>query len=739
MLYPKNFLQQLDKQRNRITYARIISLSFDERPQEMIEGRVTSGSINIDGASAIRRSCQLSMISPEVDVSDFYWTINTKFKLSIGIENHIDNNYPDIIWFEQGIYLITSFNSSYSTNSYTINISGKDKMCLLNGEVGGSLGSSVDFGTIEQEYSPGVWKKIKMPIKDIIREMVHAYAGEPFHNIIINDLEKYGMTLQEYRYNDPMFLLRKVGSNEYSQAFIDGKIKVKWNNEEKTLTDLNTEDSNFIFESLSEDFNSPSLNSSIVYYPSDKNTEEYKYTIARIDYGETAGYTEGALVYPSDLIANIGESITSVLDKIKNFLGEFEYFYNLEGQFIFQEKKNYISTDWSPLAKDGDGKTYVKDLNANDELVYSFNNSELFTSFNNTPNIANLKNDFSVWGTRKGVSGDNLPIHMRYALDVKPISYKTIEVADEDLKDYNRVNNMNLKGQTSITYLASDVYNKNSDIEYKCDWRELIYRMALDYNKYNHLDDFENRVAAANPTLYPTGKTEYEQYYIDLQGFWRELYNPFLSQEILWLEEQIKNNPNKQEVLEEQLKNKKEQCKKYYLDINNSLQGWAKAVYETPESLIFWFDFMEAQGELEQFSVPALGARTKVTNDNSVKAIYYRETPNIIFQSGVSGSGEQSGYRYINVPSALSMFSKSTQGRSAKETIDNLLYNHSYCIESISATTIPIYYLDANSRIYINDTESGIEGDYIISKLSLQLSYNGTMNITATKAAPKLL
>jgi hypothetical protein len=37
------------------------------------------------------------------------------------------------------------------------------------------------------------------------------------------------------------------------------------------------------------------------------------------------------LVYDGDLIANIGESITSVLDKIKKMLTEFEYFYNLEG------------------------------------------------------------------------------------------------------------------------------------------------------------------------------------------------------------------------------------------------------------------------------------------------------------------------------------------------------------------------------------------------------------------------
>ena len=57
--------------------------------------------------------------------------------------------YPDIIWFPQGIYLITSFNTSQSTNNYTISISGKDKMCLLNGELGGNIPAAVDFGVLE--------------------------------------------------------------------------------------------------------------------------------------------------------------------------------------------------------------------------------------------------------------------------------------------------------------------------------------------------------------------------------------------------------------------------------------------------------------------------------------------------------------------------------------------------------------------------------------------------------------
>jgi hypothetical protein len=47
------------------------------------------------------------------------------------------------------------------------------------------------------------------------------------------------------------------------------------------------------------------------------------------------GYRITDLTYPGDLLANAGDSITSVLDKIKNVLGEFEYFYDLDGKFTF--------------------------------------------------------------------------------------------------------------------------------------------------------------------------------------------------------------------------------------------------------------------------------------------------------------------------------------------------------------------------------------------------------------------
>ena len=85
MLYNKDFLLDLDKVRNKIIYARITALNIEESPIESIEGRVTQGSINLDGASAVRRSCSLSIVAQDFDYSNYLWGLNTKFKLEIGL------------------------------------------------------------------------------------------------------------------------------------------------------------------------------------------------------------------------------------------------------------------------------------------------------------------------------------------------------------------------------------------------------------------------------------------------------------------------------------------------------------------------------------------------------------------------------------------------------------------------------------------------------------------------------
>lgn len=79
------------------------------------------------------------------------------------------------------------------------------------------------------------------------------------------------------------------------------------------------------------------------------------------------------------------------------------------------------------------------------------------------------------------------------------------------------------------------------------------------------------------------------------------------------------------------------------------------------------------------------------------------------------------------------------QGKSAKDELDTLLYNHLFTADSISISAKPIYYLEPNTKIRIIDEDTDTSGDYIITRLSLPLTYNGTMSITANRAVKNIL
>ena len=219
-------------------------------------------------------------------------------------------------------------------------------MCLLNGEVSGSLESSVDFGTIEEEDKNGNWVIRKLPIIDIIRNAVHTYGGEPYHNIIINDIENFGLELLEYRLDTPLYLYRNLDSPVYINSLLgggettyqvypveNGQVDLKKDplaiNVLKEFSNPDSKDYHpEYFESLIDSLITDNQPYAFIQ-SSDRDQIPYYFT--KIKYGQTVGYRLIDLVYAGDLIANVGESLTSVLDKIKNMLSEFEYFYNLDG------------------------------------------------------------------------------------------------------------------------------------------------------------------------------------------------------------------------------------------------------------------------------------------------------------------------------------------------------------------------------------------------------------------------
>ena len=125
-------------------------------------------------------------------------------------------------------------------------------------------------------------------------------------------------------------------------------------------------------------------------------------------------------------------------------------------------------------------------------------------------------------------------------------------------------------------------------------------------------------------------------------------------------------------------------------------------------------------------------------NDDKIKAIYYRETPSLIFVNAKDWdeTPRKSGYTYVRfAETQQNLFNISAQGKTAHAQLEEFLYQHACATESISMTTIPVYHLQPNTKISVRDDKSNINGEYIISRLTIPLTYNGTMNISATKAA----
>ena len=57
--------------------------------------------------------------------------------------------------------------------------------------------------------------------------------------------------------------------------------------------------------------------------------------LQKYEYGSNVGYEAVKLTYPGELLANVGETIASVLDKIAKIFVSFEYFYDVNGKFHF--------------------------------------------------------------------------------------------------------------------------------------------------------------------------------------------------------------------------------------------------------------------------------------------------------------------------------------------------------------------------------------------------------------------
>lgn len=626
-----DFLTQLDKLHMRVQYAKIILLSFkDEEPIKEIQGSITSGNLSVNGSSAIRRTINLTMLA-SIDNSnlediDNEISINKKIKVLIGYDNPLKSykNYGDIIWFPCGLFVLSSANISRSTSGWNISITGKDKMCLLDGTAGGTLPASITFHESLVQLDNGDVEIQYPTIFQIIYEAVNHWGGEAIENIIITDIDEEIKMLVRYMGDKPVYF-----SNDYQSLSFEAQ-------------------------------------------------EDYPHMFS---YGQDAGYKYTDFTYPGELVLNAGDTVVTLLDKIVSTLGNYEYFYNIDGKFVFQEIKNYLNTG-SPLLELSP-EDYVRSYN-NAKFLYSLTDLDTTTAITRNPKYDNVKNDFYVWGKRKTSTGVEVSIRYHLAIDDKP---------DIDLAMQNMWEVKDKKSNLIVRYDFNTLDDYSIDdytvtlVGTPCDeWREELYRRALNAQVSNSV---------------------YDNYYdSELIAEWRNLYNPM--------------NKN--------------------WDATNH---WNPDVFNDPASINFWLDFIDTSSALGKYSIKNIGRRTKVVNNNDIKTVYNSEVPDVVFIEGLDqdlivkyqGIGQRF---FILTNEYYDMFSISTTGTSCFDQIREMMYQNLCYNTTISLTCLPKYYIEPNNIIRVEDKDSNIYGNYQITQYSLPLTYNGTMSITATEVLTRV-
>ena len=670
-LRDKQFLKSIDESSFKEEFIKIIILNWQEQPIEEIQGRVSSGTLNINGNSSLRRTCNLTMLIREEEANitsvKNLLSINKKIKLEIGLKN-LTTQYTDydIIWFPLGLYIISNV-SVTNTNGQitTASLQLKDKMCLLNGECGGLLPASVTFSSYDTLDANGAYQIEQPTIYTIIKYLVNYFGGEQLSKILISDVDERVRKVMKWTGSNPLYITQYTSTSGVQYSATTNKQEV-----DDALA-AGTIDS----------------------------YEEY-------ESGQDVGYIYTDFIYPGELIGDAGNSVCDILDKIKSALGNYEYFYDLDGNFVFQEIKNYLNTSKST--------TDLNNMNQNDYLiditsgksVYTFGDSFLISSYSNAPQYSMIKNDYIVWGMREDSStGATYPIRYHLAIDSKPQIGNTYKVFFyDDTEDgirkakrpiqFSTRDGFPTQGAEDTFYLALD-----TNTVYKWDTEQNTYVMFASQTKDITTTDWRTE-------LYLSGaqaegfSLDTNNYYTELNNEWPKIYD-------------IENG-------------------KFYDEYQKNIS-----------SLDYFLDFIDSSAAIGELSISNIGKRSKIVVDEDINCIFEREIPNLVMIDASQDSAivteqreeaQRKGQDYIQVSGAIyNLLAAGGTQNSAFERVKELIYQYTSYNESITLQCLPIYYLDANQRITVNDAKSNIYGDYMINSISIPFNVTSFMTISATR------
>ena len=668
------FLAEIDNLQIRTQFVKITLLDWLENPIQEIQGLITGGNGNLDGQSAMRRSANLTVqitneeLANVTNVNNLF-SINKKIYLEIGYKNPTEKytEYP-IIWYPQGLYIINGASLNHSASGVNLSLQLKDKMCLLNGDCGGKLSASTQFDEYETIDENGDFVIMRPTIVQIIREAVNHLGGEQLGKIIISDLDTKVKMAMRWVGNTPLYFINDNGTLSMTTNYADAAGKA--------------------------------------------------YTM--YEYGDDVGFIFTDFTYPNELIENAGSSIVTVLDKIKGVLSNYEYFYDIYGNFVWQEIKNYLNTTQAKVDLEKIvNEDYLVDQSKG-KIAYDFTDSKLIASFSNTPQFNKIKNDYVVWGIRKTAMGNTVPIRYHLAIDTKPKTGNIYEVfMYEDPTDGLTKAKAPIKFAAAANFPeqgAAGVFYYAEDLKQIFIWETDSYRMLSNTElRKVKTTDWRTELYLQGAVAEPLG-VESNYYYTELSAEWPKLYDI---------------------------------CQKTETDENGETiytGGFRPEVLKHPSDIDYWLDFIDTTTAIGALSISNIGRRTYVVNSNDINCVFEPEIPDyVLIKKGQKDTDEKRqecedrNQAYIQVDEAIyDMLAVGGIPNGAFTEIKNLLHEYTSYNETIQIQTIPIYHLNPNIRIGVYDKDSNIAGDYMINTISIPFAISGTMSISATRAMTKM-
>jgi hypothetical protein len=169
-------------------------------------------------------------------------------------------------------------------------------------------------------------------------------------------------------------------------------------------------------------------------------------------------------------------------------------------------------------------------------------------------------------------------------------------------------------------------------------------------------------------------------------------------------------------------------------------------VLKHPSDIDFYLDFIDSEAAISELSITNIGRRTKVINDDSINCMFEPEIPDLVLlnidDDNIAEDRTEcvnKGQNYMQIDGNLfSMLASGGNSNSAYELVRELLYQYTSYNESISISSIPIFYLEPNTRITVRDSQSGIYGDYMINSISIPFDVSSTMTLSCTRALERI-